>query len=60
MQDLFGSLGGLLALFIILFIIGMPAGMVLAVRAFERRKAAARAAGHVFPEDAGAGNDGPN
>lgn len=39
MRDLFGSLGGLLSLFIILFIVAMPAGLVFAVRAFEKQKA---------------------
>lgn len=41
MQDLFGSLGGLLSLFIILFICAMPLGLVVAIRRFEARKAKA-------------------
>lgn len=44
MRDLFGSLGGLLSLFIILFIVAMPAGLVFAVRAFERHRAEEAAA----------------
>lgn len=39
MRDLFGSLGGLLSLFIIFFIIAMPAGIIVAVRKFEAQKA---------------------